>query len=316
MSTKFATTMMRRRIGMLAVIAVALAFAGIASASAGGHATDAATGAAHASVPSDDHWSVVTALVGHAALDNLRGMWGKTWVTGAPMGSYVLHVVMAGVVFVLAVLLTFAATARIRGAKNPDEAAVPSGRFNLLTFFELAAEALLGTMKNMMGEKHARHFFPLILSFAVFILLSNLLGMVPGFVTPTANLNTTFALGLIVFLTTHAYGVKENGLAYFAHFFGPMRGLVWAPLMILMFGIELISHIARPVSLGMRLMGNMYGDHMVLASFLSFGILLVPLPVMALGLMVCFVQTLVFCLLSIVYISQAIEHAEGHGEHH
>src|SRR6185369_15197563 len=115
---------------------------------------------------------------------------------------------------------------------------------------------------------------------------------------------------------THYYGVKENGLAYFKHFLGPVLWL--APLFLI---IELISHIARPLSLTLRLMGNMFADHKVVSAFFLLVPLLVPVPFLILGVLVCIIQTMVFCLLSMVYIQGAVAHDhgdEGHGheDHH
>jgi F-type H+-transporting ATPase subunit a len=108
-----------------------------------------------------------------------------------------------------------------------------------------------------------------------------------------------------VFLLTHIYGVKEHGLSYFKHFLGPTPAL--APLIL---PIELISHFARPLSLSVRLLGNMMADHKVVMSFFALVPILVPLPFMLLGLLVCFIQALVFCTLAMVYIGMAIEHEE------
>lgn len=115
-------------------------------------------------------------------------------------------------------------------------------------------------------------------------------------------------MALLVFFATHIYGIKEHGMAHIKHMAGPV--LVLAPLI---FVIELISHLARPLSLSLRLAGNMIGDHKALAIFLGLVPIAVPIPILALGMIVCIVQTLVFCLLSAVYVGMAIEHAEeGH----
>lgn len=281
---------------------VLLATPCVALASGGG---DSAQG-----VPSEDHWSIFSSILPETMLTNLRVMWGGT-AMGQEAPSRVMHVLMGLVVFFFG--LGVAKVAAAKFSKPGDEAILPEKKFGWFTFFELLGGWFYDQMVNTMGQKQARFFFPLIMSLAVFILFSNVLGMIPGFLPASDNLNTTIALGFVVFVATHVYGVKEHGAAaYFAHFLGPMRGPAWLPLMILMLLIELISHIVRPLSLGMRLMGNMFGDHAVLGVFLSFGILLLPLPVMVLGLLVSCVQTLVFCLLSIVYIALAVEHAEDH----
>jgi len=160
-----------------------------------------------------------------------------------------------------------------------------------------------------MGKKPARYFLPLIGTCAFFILFSNAMGLVPGFLPPTSVLNITLGCGVIIFLATHIYGVKENGLAYFKHFLGPIWWM--APLML---PIELVSHFVRPISLGVRLMANMTADHMVLSIFIGLVPFVIPIPMYVLGTIVVAVQTLVFCLLSTVYISMAIEHHE-HAEH-
>ena len=120
----------------------------------------------------------------------------------------------------------------------------------------------------------------------------------------TDNINTTFAMGIFSFVVYNIYGIKEHGLAYVKHFLGPL--LLLAPLMLI---IELISHVVRPVSLGLRLQGNMMGDHTVLGIFLDLlpytG---VPVLFYMLGLFVCFMQAFVFTMLSMIYVSIAISH--------
>jgi F-type H+-transporting ATPase subunit a len=156
-----------------------------------------------------------------------------------------------------------------------------------------------------MGEKNAKRFFPLVGTLWMFILFGNLIGLVPGFISPNDTLKTNVALALTVFVATHVYGIKEHGLAYFKHFLGP--NLFLAPLML---PIEIVSHLARPLSLSLRLMGNMLADHKVVFSFFTLVPLLVPLPFLLLGLLVCLVQAIVFCTLTMVYLSMAVEHEE------
>ena len=109
---------------------------------------------------------------------------------------------------------------------------------------------------------------------------------------------------LLVFVVTHWYGVKEHGVSYFKHFFGPIWWL--APLMLI---IEVISHIARPLSLSLRLFGNMYGHEIVLMIFLALVPFLLPVPMMLMGVLVAFIQTFVFTLLSMIYLAGALEEA-------
>jgi F-type H+-transporting ATPase subunit a len=215
-------------------------------------------------------------------------------------------------VYAVAFVLLFVAIGAIvysRSVSKGGEAAiVPPGKFNLRNLFEMFTDAILGVAEGVMGEKNARRFLPLIGTFAFFIFFSNCLALLPGFAPPTATLKTNVALALTVFVLTHVYGVKEHGLKYFKHFLGPV---IWlAPLML---PIELVSHIARPLSLSLRLLGNIAADHKVVSAFFALVPLLVPVPFLILGVMVCIVQTLVFCLLSMVYIQGAVAH-DGHGD--
>lgn len=258
--------------------------------------------------PSGEHWSLVVQFF-PGIVHNLHSTIAphKTYIAGEEPNR-VSHMLMALVVFIVAVLLGISVFRRAR--KEPP--LVPDRKLTPFSIMEGIVEAVLGLMIGVMGEKNARRYFPLIGTLAIFILFSNLLGMIPGFLPPTDTLSTTLALGGVVFVATHYFGLKENGLAYLKHFMGPIIKWYALPLMLLMLAIEIISHLVRPCSLGVRLMGNIMGDHKVLGIFLSFGFLLIPMPIMALGLVVAVVQTLVFCLLSIVYIALAVEHEEGH----
>lgn len=188
---------------------------------------------------------------------------------------------------------------------SADGGIVPPRTMNLRNFFEVMAESVYGMVEGAMGEKNARRFFPLVGTLWLFILLGNLIGLVPGFVSPNDTLKTNVALAVTVFVVTHVVGVKEHGLAYFKHFLGPSPAL--APLML---PIELVSHLARPLSLSLRLMGNMMADHKVVFSFFALVPLFVPLPFLLLGVLICVVQAIVFCTLTMVYIGMAAEHEE------
>lgn len=177
---------------------------------------------------------------------------------------------------------------------------MPSG---LQNFMESIIGGIEDFLVETMGEK-GRPYFPLIATIALFILVSNLLGLIPGFYPPTANLNTNAAMALTVFAMTHIVGIKEHGFSYLKHFMGPVLWL--APLM---FVIEIIGHLARPLSLSLRLFGNMYGHEIVLMIFLSLVPFLLPVPMIVLGVLVAFIQTFVFALLAMIYIAGAIEEA-------
>lgn len=298
---------MRRRMRVAArrmVPAIALAIA-VATSFAGSTVWASEGGGAHGEHGCHaDHWYFLNALP--ALRNNICGMLGDSYVEGAPVerGS---HIPMSIVVALVSILFALAARKTI---EKRDEAVVPQTRLTFFTFFEILVGTVYDMMERMMGEKYARQFMPLIAALAIFILFSNLAGAIPGLLPPTDNLNTTFALGSVVFFATHYAGVKEHGASYFKHFLGPIIKWYALPLMIIMVFIETISHLVRPASLAVRLMGNIFGDHKVLGIFLGFHLVLVPLPIQVLGLLVAVVQTLVFCLLSIVYIAMAVEHAE------
>ncbi len=207
--------------------------------------------------------------------------------------------------------------------KDPKTAIVPEDRLSVRTFMELFVGTVLSMMSDIMGPKAARHFLPLIGTSALFIFVSNGLGMVPGFTPATDNVSVTLALALVVFVATHVYGLRANGWAHVKHLFGPVTFdpkkpiTVFAiPLMLLMFAIEVISHVARPISLSVRLAANMTADHLVVGAFATIFAFVVPVPVMVLGALVVVVQTLVFCILSTVYIGMAIEHHDHGDDHH
>jgi F-type H+-transporting ATPase subunit a len=204
---------------------------------------------------------------------------------------------------ILVVLFVVWGAVTFKRSMAREDKLVPPAKFGLRNLFELITDATFNMMAGVMGENKARQFLPLIGSLALFILFSNLLALIPGFAPPTDTLKTNVALAVLVFLATHFYGVKEHGLPYFKHFAGPFLPL--APLMIL---IEIISHLARPVSLALRLMGNMASDHKVVFTFFTLIPILVPVPFLVLGILVSIVQALVFCLLSTVYISMAVAH--------
>jgi F-type H+-transporting ATPase subunit a len=192
-----------------------------------------------------------------------------------------------------------------KGIKSKDGGLVPPRKMNLRNFFEYVTESVYGLVEGTMGPHNAAKFFPLIGALWFFILFSNVCALIPGLVAPTDTLKTNVGIAVLVFFATHYYGVKEHGLAYFKHFLGP--NLALAPLML---PIELISHFARPLSLAVRLMGNMMADHKVVMSFFALVPFLVPVPFLLLGMLVCLIQALVFCTLAAVYIGMAVEHEE------
>jgi F-type H+-transporting ATPase subunit a len=244
-----------------------------------------------------------------AANEAIAGAMGTSWIGGTPVTSVyqVFLSMLATAIIILFVMLT-----RASWAKGEEGGVVPEGRFSIPNFVETVVDGVLGLGEQVFGNrKDAERFLPLIGTLALYIFINNALGLVPGFAPATDSLNTNIGPALVVFFVTHFYGLKENGLHYLEHFLGPKIGGFWwlAPLFII---IEVISHLVRPISLALRLMGNMMGDHMVIAIFLGLAAvpLFFPIPVLILGTVVVTVQALVFCLLSMVYIALAIEHSE------
>ena len=242
------------------------------------------------------------------------------------------HVTYTWLVMIILAGIAFAASRRVQ--------LVPRGVQNVM---EVVLEQMQGMIDDVMGPE-GRPYLPFIGTLGLFIFVANLMSLVPGFAGPTTNLNTTAACAIVVFLAYHAIGIKKQGfVTYLKHFMGPV---VWlAPLM---FPIELISHLARPLSLTLRLFGNMLGGHILLAVIFFLmgfngligwalsgsaagavvggisGLIAIAFTVgflYPLKLLVSFLQAFIFVMLTMLYIAGAIEHAEeshgGHGaEHH
>lgn len=223
------------------------------------------------------------------------------------------------VMFVIACLLSIFLIYLLKGKLSEDDPT--NGQMTLEAGF-LAVKDLT---VNVIGETGFR-YFPVLATFAVLILVSNLMGMVPLFMPPTESVNVTFALGLASFIYFNYVGIKENGLgAYIKHFAGPKLPLLMFPITVLIFFIEIISTVFRPFTLGIRLFANMFADSQLYSQisglyppythFVLQFVLLLPL-----GLFVALVQTLVFTLLSMIYINLALPHGdhahEGHEESH
>jgi F-type H+-transporting ATPase subunit a len=247
------------------------------------------------------------------------------------------HVLYTWIAMAILIVVSFAATR--------DLALVPRG---LQNFMEMVLDLFVALLDDVIGHE-GRRYLPLIATLGLFILVSNLLGLIPGLVAPTGNLNTTAACALIVFVTYHVIGARKVGfLPYLKHFAGPLLGAELFPnrmvdiafkvvLVPLFFVIEVFSHLARPLSLALRLFGNMAGGHILLAvMFLltigmvgwtvsgSLGALGLGIPgsvlliaftswfLFPLKLLVALLQAFIFCMLSMLYIAGAIQEAEHH----
>ncbi len=253
-------------------------------------------------------------LIGHTALEqNFHSIFGSS-VFGKPVGAHAAEPITASL-FVVLLLVALAATVgpKLRDYKN---SIIPDEKLTLRTFFEVFIGYFYDMMKAMMGPKRAKQFFPLIGTAACFIFFANFLGMIPGFLPPTANWNITWGCSIVVFVMFNYYGLRENGFAYLKHLAGPWLGWPYIPINILVLFIEIFATCLRAVTLSMRLMINLAVDHLILGVFIGLVVLVVPMFPMALGTIVAAVQTLVFCLLSSIYITLATEHEHDHEPGH
>jgi F-type H+-transporting ATPase subunit a len=210
------------------------------------------------------------------------------------------------IMFVLACILTMVVIWILKPRKLSED----EPGYAQLTL-EAGLLGVRGLLEDNVGPRGMK-YFPIIATFAVLILISNLMGLVPGLMSPTASTSVTFALGITSFVYYNYIGIRENGLAgHLKHFAGPIPWLAF-----LMFPIELISNLVRPMSLGIRLFGNLFGDEQILGTIAGLVPWVAPVIIMPLSAFVAFMQTFIFVLLSIIYISEVTHHhEEGHGEH-
>jgi len=181
---------------------------------------------------------------------------------------------------------------------------VPSKLQNIL---ELIIKAFESILVEMIGER-GKKYLPLIATIGLFILSCNLLGLVPGFMSPTSKLNVTLGCALVVFFYYHWQGIRSQGLfKYLKHFAGPTPLL--APLLL---PIEIISHFSRPVSLSLRLFGNIFAEELLIVVIASIIPFFLPLPFMAIAIFTATIQAFVFVLLACIYIGGAVAHEEEH----
>jgi F-type H+-transporting ATPase subunit a len=244
--------------------------------------------------------------------ENMR-VFGQTFVGHRPVGAHDAEPLASSLAVVLIVLAL--ALAVRPSLLQQDQAIIPEAKLTLRTVFEVWIEYWYGLMKDMMGPRRAKRYFPLVGALSLFIVLSNLMGLIPGFTPPTSNLNVTLGAALIVFVTFNYYGFKANGLNYVKHLFGPWLGWPYAPINLLLFVIETLSLCIRPLTLSVRLMLNMAVDHMLAGIVLAMVAFFLPIPVLVLGTLVCLIQVLVFCLLTAIYITLATDH-DDHDESH
>lgn len=251
-------------------------------------------------------------ITGHPASDG----WANYMPHGPLMDSShavsVSHILSA--VFVMIVITIMAFVARNK-YMSEGGGVIPDEKPTIGNMFEVIFDACYDLLEDLMGQKYARQYFPIIGTLAVFILTSNLLGMIPGIAPPTDNLNTNLAMALVVTLTYLFGGFREQGIGYLKHFLGPS---LWVfPVMLV---IELMENFfIYPVSLALRLTGNITGDHLVIGIFgeqaanifqSTIGValpLLLPIPFYFLGIIIAVIQTIIFCVLSAIYIRLSVK---------
>jgi len=217
------------------------------------------------------------------------------------------HTFYALVAFALILGFAFRANRQLVAARAAGTELVPDEKLTARNMAELFVGFIRSLSEGVLGER-AHPYLGLFGTFFLFILVCNLMGLLPGFAPPTSNFQTTLALGFASFLAFNYIGISDQGfLKYLAHFAGP----IWW-LAALMFPLELVGTFVRPFSLGLRLFGNMTGDHLVLEIFTNLTKLGIPVIFYFFGTLVSVLQAFVFTLLTVIYVSLSM----GHDEHH
>jgi F-type H+-transporting ATPase subunit a len=246
----------------------------------------------------------------------MEGLEHSLWIVGAfnrvfgpPLAALLglvgvevdpLHAVPDYLVMVLIVALAVPVLLRLV-SRRP--ALVPSRRQSVA---EMIVQMFESVVVEAIGPE-GRKYVPVIGTVGIFIFACNMIGLIPGFMSPTSKLNVTLGCALVVFVYYHAQGVRAQGLKYFKHFTGEIPAL--APLML---PIEIISHFSRPVSLSMRLFCNIFAEELLILIMASIIPFLLPLPFMAVAIFTSLIQAYVFVLLSCIYIAGAVAHEEEH----
>ncbi len=269
-----------------------------------------------------EHTSVFSYLIAmFPALGENMHNFGETFLGHKHVDAHGAEPIVAAL-FIALLLVLLALKVRSQVA-DYEKSVIPDDKLSLRTFFELVIGYFYDMMKDMMGPTRAKKYFPIVGTCALFVLFSNFLGLIPGFLPPTSTWNITAGSAVVVLVAFTFYGLKAQGMGFVKHLAGPWMGVAMLPINILIFAIEFLStFIIRPVTLSIRLMLNIAVDHLLVSIALGIFALFVPVPIMILGTLVALVQTLVFCLLTSIYIALATEvhddhgHDEGHGHAH
>ena len=226
---------------------------------------------------------------------------------GKPVTTHTIEPFVTSV-FLVILLAVLAFVTHSKIAKS-EKAIIPEDKLTLRTFLELFVTMVYDTMKDAMGAKRAKQYFPVVATAAVFVFFGNLMGLIPGFAPPTSSWNISLGCALVIFIAFNYFGLKENGIGYIKHLAGPVWWLAW-----LILPLELMSLIIRPITLSVRLMLNMSVDHLLVGIFHSLVVVIVPVVVMLLGTLVIAVQAYVFTLLDDLHRArhEHDEHVEDH----
>jgi F-type H+-transporting ATPase subunit a len=229
----------------------------------------------------------------HAFCSAIYGWFGKNYVPAAKIIPD--HIVFAMIIFLFSCIF-FPLVRRSFSMEKPGK---------VQHILELVVEFLNSQLEEIIGHG-GKKYLPMIATVGLFIFMMNIVGLIPGFLPPTSNVNVTAGCALVVFMYYNYLGIKKQGLLnYLKHFCGPVAWM--APLMI---PIEIISHLARPFSLTVRLFANIYGEELIIAVFFSLLPLVLPLPIMGLAIFTSFLQAFIFMVLTMIYVAGAV--AEEH----
>lgn len=230
-------------------------------------------------------------LFGRPILSLLRLLGIEPKNPHSPVPDYIVMCIFVSVLLIV-----------ILGLASRRLSLVPSKRQSLL---EMIFQTFEGLLTDIIGED-GKKYLPMIGTIGLFIFFSNMLGLVPGFMSPTSKLNVTAGCALAVFVYYHWQGIRTQGpLKYLKHFTGPIPAL--APLLL---PIEVISHFSRPVSLSLRLFGNIFAEELLIVIIASIVPFVLPLPFMAVAIFTAVIQAFVFVLLACIYIAGAVAHEE------
>lgn len=257
-------------------------------------------------MPEHSSWLTLILAYMKDTLAHNASILGDSFVSKRPPTWESFEPIIASIIVVL-IILGVSVSVRTK-LEDTDASVIPDDKLTLRTFMEVFLGYFYDLAKSVMDADRAKKYFPLVATSAVFVFFSNAMALIPGMPVATSSLNVTLGCALVVFIAFNAYGIATQGIGnYLKHLCGPV---IWlAPLL---FFIELISLCVRPITLALRLVLNMAVDHLIVGIFLALIAVFLPLPVMGLGIIVVLVQTLVFSLLTAIYIGLATEQAEHH----